>query len=587
MAPRVAPGVYTRLLSYLRPYRAPLAIAILASAVTAATTSAYAWLVGPLLKAVLMGSPVVLGSVKLEGGGLLWQFPLVMVVVAGLKALSQFLHNGLMQSTGQRVLSDVRRDLYTRLLALPPSFFERHHSGELLSRFTSDVAQVEFSVTQALSSYVKDTLQVLALLGSCMLIDGRLFLLAFVVLPAAAFPVSRFAKSLKKVTVRTQGSLGQLTELTSEQLHNLPIVQAYGGVPLALERFDAEQERYLTAMRRSLFIRGAFTPTLEVLGVIGVALAIGFGARAVADEPELSGKLLSFLAAALLMYQPLKALSGTASMVVQGLGAAQRLFEIADEPAPPDEGREAAPLAHALRLEGVRVAYGQFEALRGVELTVRRGQRVALVGSSGAGKTTLFSVLLGFVPPSAGQVTWDGAPLEALKRSSVRERMAWVPQEPVLFSGSVRHNLLLGRPEADEAELWEALRRAHAEDFVRAFPAGLDEPVGERGARLSGGQRQRLAIARAFLRRPSLLLLDEPTSALDAASEREVQAGLAELMRGRTTLVIAHRLATVRDADRIYVLEQGAVVEHGTHDELVERRGRYAALLRQGEVDAA
>jgi len=226
------------------------------------------------------------------------------------------------------------------------------------------------------------------------------------------------------------------------------------------------------------------------------------------------------------------------------------------------------------------------EALRGVDLTVPAGARVALVGASGAGKTTLFSVLLGFLPPSDGTVRWDGTPLSELKPSSVRERMAWVPQEPVLFSGSVRHNLLLSRPEASDPELWEALRLAHAEDFVRTLPGGLDEPVGERGARLSGGQRQRLALARAFLRRPSVLLLDEPTSALDAQSEAAVGAGLAALMKGRTVLVIAHRLSTVRDADLIVVLDAGRVVEAGTHAELAARGGRYAQLLGEGAVAA-
>jgi len=226
------------------------------------------------------------------------------------------------------------------------------------------------------------------------------------------------------------------------------------------------------------------------------------------------------------------------------------------------------------------------EGMRGVSLTVPAGARVALVGASGAGKTTLFSVLLGFLPTSGGTVRWDGMPMAELKPSSVRAQMAWVPQEPVLFSGTVRHNLLLGRPEASDAEVWEALGLAHAEDFVRSLPAGLDEPVGERGSRLSGGQRQRLALARAFLRRPSLLLLDEPTSALDAASEAAVGAGLAELMKGRTVLVIAHRLSTVRDADLIVVLDAGRVVESGTHAELVARQGRYAQLLGEGAVAA-
>ncbi|MFP2901311.1 ABC transporter ATP-binding protein, partial [Corallococcus sp. 4LFB] len=224
------------------------------------------------------------------------------------------------------------------------------------------------------------------------------------------------------------------------------------------------------------------------------------------------------------------------------------------------------------------------EALKGVDLTIPAGSRVALVGPSGAGKTTLFSVLLGFLPPSGGEVRWDGLPLSSLKASSVRGQVAWVPQEPVLFSGTVRHNLRLGQPDAPDDALWEALRLAHAEDFVRALPGGLDEPVGERGGRLSGGQRQRLALARAFLCRPSLLLLDEPTSALDATSEAAVGAGLAALMKGRTVLVIAHRLSTVRDADLIAVVEHGQVVEAGTHEQLLALRGRYARLLGEGAV---
>jgi len=558
-----------------------------ASLLAAMATSAYAWLVGPLLRAVLTGEAVSVAGVSLPPDEMLRRLPLLVVAVAAVKATAQFLQGGWMQRLGQRVMADLRGFFYSRLLAQPPAFFERRHSGELLSRFTADVPLVEFSVTQALSSYVKDGMQILALLVTCALIDVKLFLLTFVVMPATVVPVTRFARSLKKVATRSQASLGALSSLTSEQLQNLPVVQAYGGVPRALATFDAEAERYLGEMRRSLFLRGAFSPTVEMLGIVGVALVVTWGARAVAAEPALAGRLLSFIAAALLLYQPVKSLSGTLSQVLTGLVAAERLFAIADEPAPPDEGREARPLSQALVLEDVRATYPDGrEGLRGVSLTVPAGARVALVGSSGAGKTTLFSVLLGFLPTSGGGVRWDGEPMPELKPSSVRAQMAWVPQEPVLFSGTVRHNLLLGRPEATDAEMWEALAHAHAEDFVRALPGGLDEPVGERGSRLSGGQRQRLALARAFLRRPSLLLLDEPTSALDAASEAAVGAGLTELMKGRTVLVIAHRLSTVRDADLIIVLEAGRVVESGTHAELVARQGRYTQLLGEGAVAA-
>ena len=587
MAPRPAPHVYRRLLGYLRPYRRLLVCGVSASLAAAAATSGYAWLVGPLLHAVLTGTPVVLAGFTLPGRQLLGVLPLLVVALAAVKATAGFLQGGWMQRLGQRVMADLRAFLYARLLSQPPAFFERQHSGELLTRFTADVPLVEFSVTQALSSYVRDGLQILALLVTCLLIDAKLFLITFVVMPLTVLPVRSFARSLKKVANRSQTSLGALTALTAEQLQALPVVQAYGGTPRALEAFEAESGRYLGQMRRSLFLRGAYSPTVEVMGIVGVALAVAWGARAISADPSLSGRLLSFLAAVLLLYQPVKSLSGTLSQVLIGMVAAERLFAVADAPVPPDEGAEAGPLTRALTLEGVRATYPDGrEALRGVDLTVPAGARVALVGASGAGKTTLFSVLLGFVPPSGGTVAWDGTPLSQLQPSSVRAQMAWVPQEPVLFSGSVRHNLLLGRPEATDEELWEALRLAHAEDFVGALPGGLDEPVGERGARLSGGQRQRLALARAFLRRPSVLLLDEPTSALDAQSEAAVGAGLAALMKGRTVLVIAHRLSTVRDADLIVVLDAGRVVEAGTHAELSARGGRYARLLGEGAVAA-
>ncbi|RKI49054.1 ABC transporter ATP-binding protein [Corallococcus sp. AB004] len=587
MAPRPSAHVYRRLLGYLSPYRRLLLAGTLASLTAAAATAAYAWIVGPLLRAVLTGAPVTVAGMTLAPEALLSRLPLLVVAVALVKATAQFLQGGLMQRLGQRVMADLRGFLYGRLLAQPPAFFEQRHSGELVSRFTSDVPLVEFSVTQALSSYVRDGLQICALLATCFLIDAKLFLFTFVVVPVTVVPVSRFARSLKKVATRSQANLGALSAITAEQLQNLPVVQAYGTVPRALESFDAEAEAYLTEMRRSLFIRGAFSPTVELLGIVGVAVAVAWGARAVSMDPTLAGRLLSFMAAALLLYQPVKSLSGTLSQVLTGLAAAERLFSLADSPVPPDMGAEAPPLSRALELSGVRATYSDGrEALKGVDLTIPAGARVALVGPSGAGKTTLFSVLLGFLSPSGGEVKWDGVPLSSLKASSVRAQLAWVPQEPVLFSGTVRHNLRLGQPDAPDDALWEALRLAHAEDFVRALPGGLDEPVGERGSRLSGGQRQRLALARAFLRRPSLLLLDEPTSALDATSEAAVGAGLQALMKGRTVLVIAHRLSTVRDADLIAVVEAGQVVEAGTHEQLLAMRGRYARLLGEGAVAA-
>ena len=580
------PTGWRRLLRRTRSEAGALVPGVAASLVAAVAASLWASLVGPLLESLIRSSDVSWGPFRLTRDDLSWRVPLAVVLLAVVKAVASFLHSGLMGRVGQRVLGGLRRDLYSRLLDLPPRWYEVRHSGELLSRFTSDVAQVEFAAAGALSSLVKDVLQVLGLLAVCLSIDARLFLVIFIVLPGTIVPVSRFARSAKKAAGRSQASLGALSMMASEQLQGLPVVQALRAEGAALTRFDAEQDRYLSAMKRSLFVRGAFSPTTEFLGILGVAAAVTLGSQAVLAEPALAGKLVSFLAASLLLYQPVKSISNTVSELSRATAALARLDEVLDAVPDLDGGRDLAPLKDALVLDGVRLTYPDGrEALRGVSFQVKAGSMVALVGPSGSGKSSVMATLLEFATPSHGDLRWDGVPLASVSRRARRAQLGWVSQEPVMLSGTIRQNLMLGRADATEAELWTALEQAHLAHVVKGFAGGLEEEVGERGSRLSGGQRQRLAIARAFLRQPLVLLLDEPTSALDAATEAEVQEGLEALMRGRTTLVIAHRLSTVKRAARIVVIEAGVVVEEGTHDELLGRHGVYARLVAASRGD--
>src|SRR5450631_2286292 len=376
-----------RVWGLLRPYRARVALAVGAACISAAAAATYAWLVGPLLKGVLLGGAVQLGPVELQTSVWRWVLPAAVMAAALVKALAQFLQTGWMQSVGQRVLATFRAEVFAHLVWVPARTLEDRSSGDVVARLTADVAQLEFAVTQGLTSYVREGLQLLALLVLCAVLDWRLFLLSFVVLPLTLLPVLRFARAVKRAARSTQGSLGRLTALVGEQLHGLPILQAYGAEGKARARFDAEQTVYLREMDRSLLLRGAASPTVELLGVAGLALALAVGARAVAREPPLAAHLLSYVGAVMLMYGPLKSLSGTFAQVLQGLGAADRLLELEALPRERDTGQPVSPLARGVRLEEVRVRYAddRAEALAGLTLEVPAGKTAALVGASGSG----------------------------------------------------------------------------------------------------------------------------------------------------------------------------------------------------------
>jgi subfamily B ATP-binding cassette protein MsbA len=589
---------YLRLLTYVRPYTAGMLLAVACMGILSVSTAAYAFLTGPLLGALVKTDTRALKPIadvfppfaqvleRKDMAEILGLLPLVLLAVSLLKGCAYAGQFILARSIAQRVMGDLRAELFHKLLSLPVGFHESRKRGDLMARSISDVQQVEQSVTDASVEAVRHALQVVALVVQVFLIDWRLAALSFVTVPAIFWPVSRFGRFLKRVASEGQARVGQMTSMLQEMLHGIRVVQAFGQEEHARRQYADDTRRFVRLMDRSIVARGLYSPTMEMLGVVGVILLLRYVSQRM-QNGELSPEVfISFLASMFLLYTPVKAIGKLSNYIVTGVASAERIFEILDAPQTVGERVAARPLLRAqghVEFSKVRFAYGDEDVLKDVTLKVTAGEMVAVVGPSGAGKTTLSLLLPRFYDVSSGCVCVDGVDVREYRLADLRQQMALVGQDTVLFHATVRENIRYGRRDATDAQVLEAAQAAHAMEFIAGLPGGLDTLLGENGVNLSGGQRQRVAIARALVRNAPILVLDEATSALDAESEFQVQAALLNLLKGRTTLVIAHRLSTVRRADRIVVLEGGRVVEEGRHDELLLRGGTYARLTSHGE----
>ncbi|WPZ32510.1 ABC transporter transmembrane domain-containing protein [Thalassobaculum sp. OXR-137] len=556
----------------MRPHAGWLAVASIAMAIVAATTAATAWLMDPVVNKVFVE----------QDRSTLWLVGGAVIVTFVLKSAAAYFQDSLLARVGQRIVADVQLRLFGHLLDQDVALFQSRATGGLISHFTYDVQALRQAVSNAIVGLVRDGLSVIFLVGVMVYQDWLLSLIALLVAPLTVVPIQKLGKRMRRVSGDAQARMGELTTLLGQAFQGIRVIKAYAMERAETKRIGAIVEEIYALTYRQGRVRAAVQPIVDVFGGIAVAAVIVYGGYRVIEGATTPGAFFSFIAAVLMAYQPLRGLGKVSTTLQEGLAAAERLFvlldrksEIAEAPDAKALPREPAEVA----LHDVRFRYADgTEALAGIDLVAPAGKVTALVGPSGAGKSTVLNLIPRFFDVESGSVTIAGTDVRGLTLASLRDAVALVSQEIVLFDDTVAENIRFGRPDANDEELRAAAEAAAAHDFISALPDGYATRVGEHGTKLSGGQRQRIAIARAILKDAPILLLDEATSALDTESERQIQAALARLMKGRTTLVIAHRLSTVQGADLIHAFEAGRVVESGDHHALVERGGTYARL---------
>lgn len=568
-----------RLFRYVRPHWRVFALGVVAMMLTGSTETALPAIMQHLLDDGFGGK----GNPQL-----MWTAPLMIIGLFVGRGMFTFTMNYAMNEVSNSVLYDLRKQMFDRLVQMPVSYFSTHSAGTIIARLVNDVQNVTQSLASVLVIMVRDTCVILGLLGWLLYLNWQLTMIAFALIPMVALAVGAFSRRMRRLSGEQLRYTGELTSVVGEAIHGNPVIKVYAGQEHERSRFAAASRQLQGFARRMTVASSLLVPITQVMAAVAVSLVIALALYQSQQDRTTVGGFVSFLTAMLMILNPLKHLADVNGQLQRAFAAADAVFHFIDEPIENDHGTQEIERAKgALRFEGVRFGYegSTSLALKGIDLEIKPGETVALVGGSGGGKTTLANLIPRFYSVTEGRILLDDIPIESLKLESLRRQIAWVSQQVMLFNDTIANNVAYGsRRGASEADVRAALDAAYLTEFVASLPDGINTMIGDNGIRLSGGQRQRLSIARALLKNAPILVLDEATSALDNESERFVQAALDKLMHGQTTLIIAHRLSTIEKADRILVLDDGRIVESGTHAELIELGGLYARLHAGGTL---
>lgn len=565
-------SLYLRLLQYIRPYMGRLVLAVFCIIMAASANLYVPWILRDVIDQVLLTQDM--GMLNAIAAG-------IVIVFFG-RGIFFYGQTYLMSYIGQKVIIDIREAVYRHMQRLSLAYYEKRRTGELMSYITNDVAAVQNALIDSVIELVTEGMTLIGSLAMMFYLHWKLSILTLFTLPAVALAINIFGKKLRGASTVLQERTADITSVLQESISAVRVIKSFVREDFEIERFNKENQRNFRAQMKNSQIMATLTPVIEFLAALGVTVIIWYGGREVINNNLTSGSLIAFLIYVVNLSNPIKRLSRVYGNIQRALAAAERVFSVLDtKPDIEDKPQAAAMTEIDGKVEFIDVDFAYIpgeKALCELNLLAEPGQMIAIVGPSGAGKTTIANMIPRFYDPTGGVIKIDGQDIRDVTLASLRQQIGIVPQETVLFNGSIYENIVYGRLEASEAEVMAAAQAANAHQFIEQMPDGYQTQIGERGSKLSGGQRQRIAIARAILKNPRILILDEATSALDTESEKLVQEALDQLMIGRTSFVIAHRLSTVQRADKIIVMERGCIVEQGTHQELLAAAGLYRKL---------